>query len=232
MRKMIALFAALCVVVLTRSALAQGDLESGARVFRACVACHSLVPGHHLTGPSLAGIWGRKAGTVEGFTRYSSALRSAGVAWTAETLDPWLKEPGKFIPKNRMTFPGLANDRLRADIIAFLRQATDEPATAQRRAQSPGGEMMAPPSPLDLKTIDATRQIAAIRYCGDTYRVTTLAGETHDIWEFNLRLKTDSSSMGPPAGHPVLLPASMMGDRAFAIFASPSEISPFIQAKC
>jgi cytochrome c len=52
------------------------------------------------------------------------------------------------------------------------------------------------------------------------------------FWEFNLRFKTDSSDKGPEPGHPVLIPASMMGDRAFVIFAAPEEISGFIESKC
>jgi hypothetical protein len=84
----------------------------------------------------------------------------------------------------------------------------------------------------DLKSIGPEGQVAAIRYCGDTYEVTTVAGKTIPFWEFNLRFKTDSSTKGPPKGRPALLPASMMGDRAFVIFAAPQEISAFIQAKC
>ncbi len=52
------------------------------------------------------------------------------------------------------------------------------------------------------------------------------------FWEFNFRFKTDTSENGPPEGHPALLRASMRGDRAFVIFASPSEISAFIETKC
>jgi cytochrome c len=61
--------------------------------------------------------------------------------------------------------------------------------------------------------------------------VTTAAGETLPFWEFNLRFKTDSSDKGPRSGQPALLQASMMGDRAFVIFAAPEEISRFI-SKC
>ncbi|MGH7292912.1 MAG: c-type cytochrome, partial [Myxococcota bacterium] len=55
----------------------EGDTANGARVFAACAACHSLAPGRHRTGPSLAGVLGRKAGTAEGFRRYSPALNGA-----------------------------------------------------------------------------------------------------------------------------------------------------------
>ena len=92
--------------------------------------------------------------------------------------------------------------------------------------------MMASPRLVDLKAVRPEGRVTAIRYCGDTYHVTTAAGATIPFWEFNLRFKTDGSNLGPPEGQPALLPAGMMGDRAFVIFARPEEISPFIQRRC
>ena len=92
--------------------------------------------------------------------------------------------------------------------------------------------MMAGPARPDLKTLGPERRVKAIRHCGDGYHVTTEDGKTVPFWEFNLRFKTDSSDKGPHHGQPVLLPASMMGDRAFVIFAAPEEISASIEAKC
>ena len=83
-----------------------------------------------------------------------------------------------------------------------------------------------------LKQMTPDQQVTAIRYCGDTYSVTTGTGETQQFWERNLRFKTDSSADGPPKGNPALLGAGMMGDRASVIFADPAEISAFIEAKC
>ena len=77
-----------------------------------------------MLGPSLAGVWGRKAGTAPGFTRYSEALKTSGVTWNAETLDAWLINPARFIPNNRMTFPGIDDATARADLIAYLRNTT------------------------------------------------------------------------------------------------------------
>jgi len=69
---------------------AVGDPKRGAQVFQACMACHSVQPGEHLTSPSLAHIWNRKAGTVEGFLRYSDALKRTDIVWNEATLDKWL----------------------------------------------------------------------------------------------------------------------------------------------
>ena len=104
----------------TRAAVAGGDARQGAADFRACAPCHSVQPNRDMTGPSLAGVWHRKAGSVKSFDRYSPALKSAGIVWDAETLDGWLKDPAQFVPHNRMTFPGIADARVRRDLIAYL----------------------------------------------------------------------------------------------------------------
>lgn len=216
------------VLVFAPMANAAGDPEKGARAFRACAACHALEPGRHLTGPSLADIWGRKAATVEGFHRYSDALKSAEIAWDSETLDAWIKDPDALVPGNRMTFPGIKDPQARADLVAFLKTV----GASGGAGQTAQGGMMRGPALQDLTTLDADQQVKAIRYCGDTYHVTTAAGEALPFWEFNLRFKTDSSDKGPAKGRPVLLPASMMGDRAFVIFADPAEISAFVEKTC
>ena len=84
----------------------------------------------------------------------------------------------------------------------------------------------------NLKQLAPAEQVTAIRYCRDTYHVTTGDGETHDFWERNLRFKTDSGDIGPPSGTPALVGAGMMGDRADVIFASPQEIGSFIKPEC
>jgi len=100
-----------------------GDAKSGAVLFRACVGCHSFVPDRNMTGPSLAGIWGRKAGTLQSFERYSPALKATTVVWDAAALDQWLKAPAEFIPHSRMPFRGISDAAARADLIAFLKEA-------------------------------------------------------------------------------------------------------------
>ena len=187
-----------------------------------------------MTGPSLAGVWGRTAGTLATFDRYSPALKSANVVWDAGSLDQWLKNPARFIPHNRMTFQGIPDAQARADLVAYLKQAS---AGAPRKAQQGDGPMggmmrgMSGERP-NLKQADPTEQVKAIRQCRDTYRVTTGDGETHDFWEPNLRFKTDSSDLGPPSGSPALLSAGMLGDRADVIFAKPDEMSAFIKHEC
>lgn len=210
-----------------------GNPELGRQVFRACAACHSLVPGRHMTGPSLASIWDRKAGTVEGFTRYSDGLKQADIVWDDYSLDAWLANPGALIPGNRMTFGGLSDETQRRDLIAFLRSISQEeiPAGRQQAESAPDG-MMGQGQLLNLKALEANNRITAIRHCGDTYSIMVETGEAYEFWEFNLRFKTDGSENGPAPDHPVIIPAGMMGDRASVIFASSEEISPYIQNGC
>jgi cytochrome c len=206
----------------------EGDATRGATLFRQCIACHAIEPGVHLTGPSLARVWGRRAGTVEGFTRYSEPLQRAAVVWDAPTLDRWLADPQAVVPGTLMTYPGLRDARQRADLVAYLKAV----ATGQAPPTASGGGMMAAPARPDVKTLGPARRVRAIRYCGDGYHVTTEDGRTTPFWEFNLRFKTDSSPSGPARGKPVLLPAGMQGDRASIVFASPEEISGMVEAKC
>ena len=75
------------------AAQVEGDPHRGGQVYRNCVACHSLEPGVHLSGPSLTGLFGRKAGTVDGFRRYSPGLKAAHFLWDEDTLNAWLADP-------------------------------------------------------------------------------------------------------------------------------------------
>lgn len=209
-----------------------GDPEKGKAVYRACVACHSLEPGRHMTGPSLASIWRRKAGTVEGFARYSGALKQADLIWDEHSLDAWFADPGAYIPGNRMSFRGIEDTADRLNLIAYLRHVSEEDPAQRRQAEGTDGGMMGGGQQLDLKALEANNHVTSIAYCGDTYRVAVETGEEYVFWEFNLRLKTDGGDLGPLPGRPVIIPGGMRGDRAFVVFASPDEISAFIEAKC
>src|SRR5262250_2991363 len=133
-----------------------GNAARGERMYRACVACHSLEPNRNMTGPSLAEIWNRTAGSLPSFPRYSPALKSAGIVWTDDTLDEWIKDPQHFIPGNTMTFPGMKDARQRADLLAFLKEAT-QPGHAPKAAQDGGqmgGMMMGGGAVPNLKKLD------------------------------------------------------------------------------
>lgn len=234
------LMAAFATSVSLSPAVAQhGDAARGERDFRACAPCHSLEPDRNMTGPSLAGLWGRKAGSLPSFERYSDALKSSGIIWDDRSLDGWLSDPDGMVPDNEMPFNGIKNARDRADLLAFLKEATRPGAAPQRNAQAQmGGKggmmggMMGGGGDSSLKSLDPARQVKAITYCHDSYRVTTANGKTRHFWERNLRFMTDSSKDGPESGAPAIMPAGMLGDRASVIFAAPEEIARMIEARC
>ncbi len=85
---------------------------------------------------------------------------------------------------------------------------------------------------LHLAEAPLDQQLDAITYCNGVYRLVTKEGSPIDYPEFDLRFKTDSSEDGAAPGIPVIINAGMKGDRGFVVFASPGEISAFIEAKC
>ncbi len=103
------------------AAHATGDPAHGAEVYQRCQACHSIE--HDLVGPRHLGLFGRKAGSIAGFP-YSTAMRQSGITWSETTLNQFLSGPQAYVPGTRMTFTGLPNDQDRADVIAFLKEAT------------------------------------------------------------------------------------------------------------
>jgi cytochrome c len=123
--KKIQLMAALAVLLcgLAQAEEIKGDVERGRLTFAACRTCHypeKLVGNHN--GPSLFAIFGRKAGTREGFLYYSDTMKKADFAWTPELLDLWLANPRGFLPGSSMVFVGLPDARDRADLIEYLKQ--------------------------------------------------------------------------------------------------------------
>jgi cytochrome c len=214
---------------------ADGNATRGQRVFNACAQCHSLEPERNMTGPSLAELWNRKAGSLASFPRYSPALKSSELIWSDKTLDQWIKEPQHVVPGNQMTFPGVKDPQQRSDLLAFLKQATQpgrgpSPRAAQQNGQM--GGMMGGGSDPNLKSLEPENRVQGISYCRDSYRITTSDGKMHAFWERNFRFKTDSGENGPQKGAPALIGAGMLGDRADAIFAAPEEISGFIKPGC
>ncbi len=121
--KLLAVLAAGVVALTSQVAFAEGDAAKGEKIFRKCKACHSLEAGKKKVGPSLAGVFGSTAGSVEGF-RYSKGMKDSGIVWDEATLDEFLTKPRKFVPKTKMSFPGLRKEQDRADVIAYLMEAT------------------------------------------------------------------------------------------------------------
>jgi cytochrome c len=105
--------------------------ERGSAVFEKCAACHALDDNpdsvRQLAGPSLKGVFGRKAASREDF-RYSPAMTRSGVVWNAETIDAFIADPQAYIRGNRMSFAGITEKAERSDLIAYLAQAAKSTA--------------------------------------------------------------------------------------------------------
>jgi cytochrome c len=95
-----------------------GDAARGERVFGQCRACHAIVPGQNLIGPSLHGVVGRKAGMVTGYA-YSPANKGSAMVWDRETLFTYLEAPLTALPGTKMAF-ALRDPQQRADVIAYM----------------------------------------------------------------------------------------------------------------
>ena len=100
---------------------ADGDAASGESLFRRCAACHSIEEGGRAKqGPNLFGVYGRTAGTSQGFDRYSDGVASSGMVWSDESLSQWLQGPAQFIDGAKMPFR-LSDEQDIADVIAYLK---------------------------------------------------------------------------------------------------------------
>jgi cytochrome c len=109
---------ALALSSLPSLANAQGDASAGEDVFRQCSACHATTADGRSSGPHLAGIVGRTAGTLES-ARYSDELIASGIVWDAETLAAFLADPAALVPGTTMPV-GLRDPDDMADLIAYL----------------------------------------------------------------------------------------------------------------
>lgn len=85
-----------------------------------CSSCHAVEPGKNGIGPTLAGVYGAKAGAVPGFS-YSDALKKANITWTDAALDKWLEAPMKMVPGTRMVFGGIPDPAKRKELIAYMK---------------------------------------------------------------------------------------------------------------
>jgi cytochrome c2 len=110
---------AIALVATAGAAFAEGDAIRGEKKYEECAACHVLERGVNNLGPSLHGVFQRKAGGLDDF-RYSPALKRSGIVWTPQTIDTFIADPQAVVPANRMPYAGMPAAADRADLIAYL----------------------------------------------------------------------------------------------------------------
>jgi cytochrome c len=114
----VALAAALSAPQAARAA--DGNAAAGQKLFIQCRACHTVAAGAaHGVGPNLNGVVGTKAGSKRGYV-YSSPMAKSGVVWNNASLDRFLTRPSAMVPGTKMAFAGVAAQKTRADIVAYL----------------------------------------------------------------------------------------------------------------
>lgn len=119
----VALGLASCLLAAVASAAPDtAALARGEQVYARCAGCHSIEGNR--TGPQHCGLFGRRAGTAPGYDSYSKAMRASGFVWDEKSLNVFLKDPMKVVPGTAMGYAGVKDDGERADLIAWLKQAS------------------------------------------------------------------------------------------------------------
>jgi cytochrome c len=97
-------------------------LRRGEEVYQRCAGCHAIEGNR--TGPQHCGIFGRRAGAAPGFAAYSAAMRNARIVWNERELTAFLRDPAARVPGTTMGYAGVKDKQERADLVAWLKQAT------------------------------------------------------------------------------------------------------------
>jgi cytochrome c len=107
--------------------MAQGDAVNGKKIFKKCVACHSINKGgRNKIGPALYNVVGRTVGSVTDY-KYSKTLASYDKEWTFEELNGFLQKPSAYLKGTKMSYAGLRKEKDRASVIKYLNQSSDSP---------------------------------------------------------------------------------------------------------
>lgn len=111
------------IVLLAMNAAAQAqDVAAGEKSFNKCRSCHQVgETAKNTVGPTLNGLFGRKSGSVAGYS-YSDANKNSGLTWDDAVFTDYIKDPKSKIPGTKMSFSGIKNEQEIKDLTAFLKQ--------------------------------------------------------------------------------------------------------------
>ncbi|MEZ5786583.1 MAG: cytochrome c family protein [Xanthobacteraceae bacterium] len=174
--------------------IAHASTASGERFALRCKACHTLEKGGaNKLGPNLWSVIGRKQASVDGF-RYSNALQQLNGEWTLAELDKFLSSPGKYVPGNRMAFPGVPDPAQRHALLAYLATLSDAAPAATAKAAPPRDE----PSfadELDLPEGAGREEVAAICSACHSFRLVRQQGLDAYRWDELMDWMTEKQGM-------------------------------------
>ena len=115
------------IVATLPTAYQRADLDNGQSKLALCKSCHTIKQGEDSgVGPNLWGVFGRRAGSLAGFS-YSSGMKALGVTWDADHINTWITKPSAMVPGTKMTYAGMENPKDRIDVIAYLKTVTTAP---------------------------------------------------------------------------------------------------------
>ena len=110
---------------------ASTSAAEGAKVFKQCLACHSIAEGgKNKIGPALWGVLGRQAGSLPDY-KYSKAMAAHGKKWSFEEMDGFLLKPKNWIKGTKMSYAGLKKEKDRAAVILYMNENTNNPLPIQ-----------------------------------------------------------------------------------------------------
>lgn len=107
-------------IVVSAPAMAEGDAANGEEIYAQCAGCHSIETGVTKGGPTMAGLFGRTAGTLDGFD-HSDAMAGSGIVWDEASLTSFLSDPDGTVPGTKMRVSADTDDAGLADLIAYLK---------------------------------------------------------------------------------------------------------------
>lgn len=116
----LSLFAAILFAANIVPSPARAQSQTGQALFKVqCGACHSNLPGKNRLAPTVAGVSGRKAGSVTSYT-YSAAMKNSKLKWDKANLDRFLASPRQTIPGTKMMYAGQKDPAKRSALVAYL----------------------------------------------------------------------------------------------------------------
>ena len=153
------LFIAIFAASILGSPAVAGDLEKGKTTFVKCGICHAVEKDVSKIGPSLYGVFGRKAGSLESFPNYSDAIKSTDIVWGDDTIRELLKAPRTYIPGTKMIFLGIKSDEEIDNLLAYLKTITGaETGSETSDAETSGAETSDASSAVEASPAEAATE--------------------------------------------------------------------------